>query len=979
MKNEPKNLDIIKKFRNLTDSLGFPQNQLKDLSIYLAFLYVNTERMKPYGYWFRFVPHMAYNDEHSQNDLKILIEEFPSTTIDKSIATVLWELLDSISLQTFLSVFYKHQQNFTLIDVVCSILGRVYSSTYAEVFNLYLIQKQGKLDYKQYVCFHDYFIRKLRYHNYIESPLSEVDYTRLYYALYQNIIDISQYIITKGSATTLFENICEFATSKNQRLALYSQYKELSMSTTSEVNEEYLRLAECVDPSDYLIAMESIAEAELECNIIFGRVFSRQYRTILLVNPSIELIRLMDKKSKEINDYLGLFQNPEKNKLEVYVIVDSDIKQQLLSFEFRNLFFYSNNCFVGLKHIDAFYCCATTRASLKMFEDVITRINNMDNDRAVCNVIIGNNFKSELLAISSKCNLSIERVDSIPSGITESKPKMKSIVAFRINKKQADLVVLREHFTINNKLMGLKNVKRISKEIFCSGTSILDLLKGRLIKQPLYNKAVEMHFSKELSIFYKWYPDSKKSHGNRVIAFLRENIKEGSRASKGKTIKKSEKEKRINCVPVVLDYEIEQWLMKKYILSPDVYEIACGLIKEKLPPKTPMTLRSFWLINKHKLSHLEMDIQNALELLALDNSIGMIIVGEAVGKDYEDAIKNTSFCKEKYLYLEALEELLEFARKAKLYDSNPISSIFHIRRKEKADYDSIRSALTKKTFSKGEEISIVNKLLKTADSNPYYLAVLLEIFTGLSVNEIAALKKNSLVKLPYSKGYYLSVHETYKKENGKDLLTVHRKREKHRKIPVISLVSRFFENLDNSDSEYLLTHPDTNEPLRPWKISETIRDLFSEEINIEEDLIYLPKRDGNWRVTDLNKYYGDFLRTNFRFRLLNECMMEVMECDYLLGNQRKNAYGKSYCDFSNDFMQIKLYKKLCRWETWYAQNTRLPETIAVNSRNSIHLTERTGRVSVSVRINASDNTTVSVSSINGVSGTVLATKRGDKK
>ena len=179
-------------------------------------------------------------------------------------------------------------------------------------------------------------------------------------------------------------------------------------------------------------------------------------------------------------------------------------------------------------------------------------------------------------------------------------------------------------------------------------------------------------------------------------------------------------------------------------------------------------------------------------------------------------------------------------------------------------------------FSKDEEISIVNKLLKTADSNPYHLAVLLEIFTGLSVNEISALKKNSLVKLQSSKGYYLSVHETYKKENGKDLLTVHRKREKHRKIPVISLVSRFFENLDNSDSEYLLTHPDTNEPLRPWKIYDTIKDLFREEINIEKDLIYLPIRDGNWKKTDLNKYYGDFLRTNFRFRLLNECMMEVM-------------------------------------------------------------------------------------------------------
>ena len=44
--------------------------------------------------------------------------------------------------------------------------------------------------------------------------------------------------------------------------------------------------------------------------------------------------------------------------------------------------------------------------------------------------------------------------------------------------------------------MDLKNVKRISKEIFYSDASILDLLKGRLIKPPLYTKAVEKEYAK---------------------------------------------------------------------------------------------------------------------------------------------------------------------------------------------------------------------------------------------------------------------------------------------------------------------------------------------------------------------------------------------------------------------------------------------------------------------------------------------------
>ena len=98
----------------------------------------------------------------------------------------------------------------------------------------------------------------------------------------------------------------------------------------------------------------------------------------MLVNPSIELIRLMDKKSKEVNDYLDLFQKPEKNKLEVYVIVDSDIKQQLLSSEFRNLFFYSIHCFIGLKHIDTFYCC-NNKCIHQFFQQVLQKFYNFCN------------------------------------------------------------------------------------------------------------------------------------------------------------------------------------------------------------------------------------------------------------------------------------------------------------------------------------------------------------------------------------------------------------------------------------------------------------------------------------------------------------------------------------------------------------------------------------------------------------------------
>lgn len=49
MSERAKKLDIIKKFYELTECLNFSDNPLKELAIFLAYLYVSTERMKPYG------------------------------------------------------------------------------------------------------------------------------------------------------------------------------------------------------------------------------------------------------------------------------------------------------------------------------------------------------------------------------------------------------------------------------------------------------------------------------------------------------------------------------------------------------------------------------------------------------------------------------------------------------------------------------------------------------------------------------------------------------------------------------------------------------------------------------------------------------------------------------------------------------------------------------------------------------------------
>ncbi len=967
--------DMIEKFNIITECLKFPDSHFRELNIFLSYLYVSTEQMKPFGYWYHNMPDRAYNSNYSQRDLKILIQDFPEIQIDRTSAVEIWDFLGTLSIYVFLTMF-SDKLKISLVDVVCSILETAYSSRYAAILNLYLVLYCGNCDYEWYISLYDRITTELDKKNNIGNPLSEESYSYLFNAIYHSCTNLTHETITPGNAIELSDLICNIATSKKQRLELFYQYKELSKDTESD--ERYILLAKDVAASDFIIAQDSIGEAEIECNMLFGRVFNRRAKRIFVVNPSIELIRLLNRKCKEVNNYRDkLDRETDRTPLQIYVVTDTDIKAKLLRTEFKNIIFFSYDKFLGLKSVDSIYFSATDKNTFKKLSDILDKIVGLQNEESLCSIVIGDTSKKDLLNMAEKYNLCITRIDSIPSGITDTDPKKKSVIYFMINKVQNESISLREYSLCENgsKEMILSKEVFVSKSDLFSDASFSNLLKERFVRSPVYNKSLEMIFSNELSIFYKCYSYSDKADSYRIIAFLKENIKEGSKAKSGKKISSSEKEKRLHCKEYELSGLIEKWLIREYVLDSKVCDDAIRLIKEKSPHKSPMSFRSYWLIKRHLLYKTDVELLNALDELAFENHIAGLIVGEASGKDFENAILKYLSHDNFNLYLEALEEFFEFAKREKLYEINPITEIFHIKRKEKADFDSIRSAMTKKTFSRYEESKLVKRLINKANSDPYELAVLLELFTGLSANEIAALKVKNFEKRG-SGECYLTVYSALKKENGECKLIVHKKKEKHRRTPIIPLVAKFFCTADKDKEGFLLTKINSNEPLDPWKISETLRKVIKEELDIKEDLIILPDKDGKGKTTDLNVYYGNLLRSNYRYQLINICKMEEMECDYLLGNQRKAAYGKNYCDFSNKFTQLRLYKKLLRWEAHYLQIDLIPETKRINVRG-IHLSKKGTRVAISAQISVNDTTRICVTSKDGISGTVYI-KRGEQ-
>lgn len=97
--------------------------------------------------------------------------------------------------------------------------------------------------------------------------------------------------------------------------------------------------------------------------------------------------------------------------------------------------------------------------------------------------------------------------------------------------------------------------------------------------------------------------------------------------------------------------------------------------------------------------------------------------------------------------------------------------------------------------------------------------------------------------------------------------------------------------------------------------------------DIPELLLTLPDLE-NDLVTDINKYYGDIFFMNFKYRANHLSGMTRGEINYILGVSPPDTFSQHYCDYSNDFVQFGMVKKLERWTSLYS----LPASKSTNAQ-----------------------------------------------
>lgn len=253
----------------------------------------------------------------------------------------------------------------------------------------------------------------------------------------------------------------------------------------------------------------------------------------------------------------------------------------------------------------------------------------------------------------------------------------------------------------------------------------------------------------------------------------------------------------------------------------------------------------------------------------------------------------------------------------------------------------VRKNLARHFFSDHEMTAIYEKATLPSDRKgtkrcvleSIWMISLLRLFTGMPLREILALQWKHFVPNPLAEGCYSLTVLQWINEEG-SIVPYRHYSERHRRRKISAhplLVEALLERLawlhkrQNFSLEEILdqpiileTEPNRNRRRCAQKFCPiSVGRKFSSSIFLK-GVDYMPDPvrllDGEDQFDeDLNTYKGDLFYSNFLHCLRHMCGCIPGEVSYLTGTQPPDTLSGHYVDYSNNFSQYLLYRKLCRW------------------------------------------------------------------
>ena len=396
----------------------------------------------------------------------------------------------------------------------------------------------------------------------------------------------------------------------------------------------------------------------------------------------------------------------------------------------------------------------------------------------------------------------------------------------------------------------------------------------------------------------------------------------------------------------------------------------------------PITLKTFWFLNydellkkvnyNHETITQMFNNSPTLSSLRSDKHYDLDVYQKAFRRDFHDTPSNSELLK----FWQQLNILLNEGAKQRMFFPNPVSEYLASMRDRDLGYRAARDALTKKSYSIEEETKMLDYMKAQLPKNGIYVGCAISFFTGLSNNEICALTWNDFHQVEHMDLWQLWVYRAVQKD-GQITLFPPDKKNSYRRVPCVHTL----KDLLTERKEYVLfqlsrlgrpRHDIEQMPIVPMDedsldtpCSPRILKAAKDETERTAGIVPLTGKviydDDSEKETDFNDYRADRFRANLRYRITQTAQMSIAELNYILGITAPTSFSKHYCDYTNDFAQLILCRKMERWNALHEKSNFCPERFDLKRNVQINWQRAGTRTSVDVDINAAAGEDASLS------------------
>ena len=549
-----------------------------------------------------------------------------------------------------------------------------------------------------------------------------------------------------------------------------------------------------------------------------------------------------------------------------------------------------------------------------------------------------NNKNSLFWRALSEGHYKINNIIIVPKEVSKSSPKNKCLIWIQGNSKKTEVVIQKMDYDDRRKMVSLDGKKQVVSYEDLIGCKTLNLLWKRSSikrkeKKKEYAKFELYAFSQEIQISYAIYHDKTGSYAKAYYAATKLTHQPTVR---GKALTpRTERGLHAKSEDLVIE------ALKKIPYNKTMAEaIIDDITINYLDMGIPVSLKTLWFCLRGMLQKnvsyddaamIEMFTNNTISDLYPDRD-----TGDAFRRAVEEQLEEGEDVKELKL-LKMLNLIIsEAINKGYLHENRILPLIPVAQNRATKRQKEVRQALTKRSFEGVEERKIMEYLMPFYTKSSTFLAVVIRLMTGISIREACGLLWSDFQYDKTLNIFRLSITK-FVDSNAKIIHHVMNDDwEKYRVLPISFLLGEMimarkkYLNKEGLDDEVLEEYPiilhreDLSRirkgyrPIycKPSSVAEKCREAVK-AAEIPQLQIILPDGDGNELETDLNSYGGDIFRSNFRDKALNAAGFELDEMNYYLGIKRPDTFSQHYCDYTNQYVQLQMARKLDRWAERY--------------------------------------------------------------